>query len=225
MTARTISIAVQLGSGGFAIARSVADQLGYRYYDWEITSQAAEEAGVSPQAVASAERRPSLIERVLDRYFASGFVASDIPDAVGPSSITMDTALQTMTLKDYREMIEQVVVNIGERGECVIVNHSAQVFLRDRHDTLKVLIHGSQKARGMRLALEENLAADEALSRVQRNDSERAAFFKHYYHVDWLDAKLYDLTINTTSLRDEAAIAILLKSAQRFVDPIQTASH
>ena len=44
--ATTITVAVQLGSDGFAVARNVAEHLGFRYYDWEITSQAADEAGV-----------------------------------------------------------------------------------------------------------------------------------------------------------------------------------
>jgi cytidylate kinase len=225
MTAKTVSIAVQLGTGGFSIARSVADKLGYRYYDWEITSQAAEEAGVSPEAVASAERLPSLVERILERYFASGFLAGDLPDAVGPTSVTMDSALQTMSLKDYRDMIQQVVVDLGERGDCVIVNHSAQILLKDRRDTLKVLIHGGHKGRAMRLALEESLSPDEALRRIQHNDSERAAFFKHYYHVNWLDAKLYDLTINTSNLRDETAVSLVVETAQRFLDPVHVSTH
>ena len=60
MGAQAITITLQVGSGGFVIARDLAYKLGFRYYDWEVTSQAAEEAGVSAEVLASAERVPSL---------------------------------------------------------------------------------------------------------------------------------------------------------------------
>ena len=96
MGANTITVSVQLGSGGFTIARSIADRLGFRYYDWEVTSQAAEEAGVSAEVLASAERVPSLAERIMERFFSAGFYAGDIPEAVVPTSATMDTAIQEL---------------------------------------------------------------------------------------------------------------------------------
>ena len=61
MPASVISFSVETGSGGFAIARRVSDRLGFRYYDWEITSEAAARAGVSPNEVIAAERVPSFL--------------------------------------------------------------------------------------------------------------------------------------------------------------------
>src|SRR5687767_6703500 len=168
MSATTITFSVQLGSGGFAIARQVADKLGFRYYDWEVTSQAADEAGVSPEVVASAERVPSLAERIMERFFNAGFYAGDIPEAVVPTSTTMDSALQTLNSANYRELIGQVVRNLAQRGSSVIVGHAAQVVLRSQPGVLKVLIHGSSEHRISRLALDEGMSPEKAAEAVKQ---------------------------------------------------------
>lgn len=217
MSANTITVSVQLGSGGFEIARNIADHLGYRYYDWEVTSQAAEEAGVSPEVVASAERVPSLAERIMERFFSAGFYAGDIPEAVVPTSTTMDTAIQALNSANYREMISGVVHNLAKRGESVIVGHSAQVILRNEPGVLRVLLHGSPDRRAKRLAQDENMSLEKAVAAIQASDRDRATFFKHIHKVNWLDSGLYDLTLNTDTLSDAHAASILFEVAKGLV--------
>jgi len=221
MGATTITLSVQLGSGGHAIARRLADHLGFRYYDWEVTSQAAEEAGVSPEVVASAERVPSLAERIMERFFNAGFYAGDIPEAVVPTSTTMDTAIQTLNSANYREMISQVVRDLASRGSCVIVGHNGQITLRDDPTTLKVLIHGSVEHRINRLAIDEGLTAADATEAVKQSDQDRQSFFKHFHKINWLDASNYDLTLNTDTLTDEQVITIIAGAAQSLVVPVR----
>ncbi len=217
MSASTITVSIQLGSGGFVIARNIADRLGYRYYDWEVTSQAAEESGISAEVLASAERVPSLTERILERFFSAGFYAGDIPEAVVPTSTTMDTAIQTLTSANYREMIAQVVKDLAKRGSCVIVGHNAQLTLANNPGALKVLIHGSVDRRAGRLVLDEGLSHEKALDAVKRSDQDRASYFKHSFKVNLLDASLYDLTINTDTLSDDETTEIILAAAQHQV--------
>ena len=182
-----------------------------------MTSQAADEAGVSPDIVASAERVPSLAERIMERFFNAGFYAGDIPEAVVPTSTTMDTALQTLNSANYREMIAQVVRTLAERGSSVIVGHAAQIVLRSDPGALKVLIHGSTQHRINRLVVDEGMTLEKATEAVKQSDQDRHNFFKHYYKMNWLDASHYDLTINTDTLSDEQATSILLGSAQSLV--------
>lgn len=212
--AQTVTITVQLGAGGFAIARQVAERLAFRYYDWEVTSQAAADAGVAPETVASAERVPSLGERIMERFFNAGFYAGDIPEAVVPASATMDAAIQTLTSDNYRAFISQVVLDLARRGSSVIIGHAAQITLRDEPRVLRALIHGSPERRAERVAEEEGVTAAQAAEMVQRSDRDRSAFFKHYYKVNLLDAGLYDLTLNTDALTDDQASAILIQAAQ-----------
>ena len=148
MAVSVVTFTVQTGSDGNEIARAVSVKLGYRYYDREVVSQAASLAGVSPETIASAERWPSFIERMLE-HFAR---ATALSDTAVPGSPVATPPVLTMTSADYRALIEQVVRELASRGDCVIVGHAAQIILREEPGVFKVLVHGSAEKRTARLA-------------------------------------------------------------------------
>jgi cytidylate kinase len=214
MPAKTVTFSVQIGSSGFTIARAVAERLHYKYYDWEITSQAANEAGVSPETIAASEIIPSRAKRIVERFLAASVFSSDETGIdPEPSAATMDTAIRALSSDHYRNFIERVVLELSDRGESVIVGHAGQVTLQKEPGVLKVLVCGSQGRRALRLASEENLTADAALAEVQRSDRDRIGFFRHVYHVELLDAALYDLTVNTDVMPIETAIELVVAAA------------
>lgn len=217
MTANVIAFSVQTGSGGFAIARQAAEQLGYRYYDWEITSEAASRAGVSPNEVIAAERVPGFVERMMRRLGAASAVSVEGSPVFGElSPAAWSTALQSLTSDDYRQFIERIVLELAEQGSAVIVGHASQFTLRGRPGTLRVLVHGSLDVRGQRLAIEQDLTVDEARSRIKQSDKERSELLRRVYHFDWLDAAVYDLSLNSDHLPDDF-IAQAVVSAARAV--------
>ena len=204
MTANVIAFSVQTGSGGFAIARQVADQLGYRYYDWEITSEAASRAGVSPNDVIASERVPGFVERMMRRLGAASAVTVEGSPVFGElSPAAWSNALQSLTSDDYRQFIERIVLELAEQGAAVIVGHASQFVLRDHPGTLRVLVHGSLPVRGQRLAIEQDLTMDDALVRIKQSDRDRAELLRRVYKFDWLDAGVYDLSLNTDHLPDD----------------------
>ncbi len=211
MTATVVTLSVQLGSGGFEIAQSISRKLGYRYYDREITAQAASLVGVSAETVIAAERWPSFIERMLERLA----LASASAEGVLPGTPATNPAALTMTSADYRRIIEEVVVELAKRGSCVIVGHAAQVVLRDQElVSFNVLVHGSAARRAERLAQERDLPVKEALKEVEESDADRSNLFRHAYGVDLLDSSLYDLTLNTDDLDLDAAAALVLAGVE-----------
>ena len=214
MTAKTVTFAVQIGSRGFDIARLVAEKLRFRYYDWEVTSRAAAEAGVSPQTVAASEQRSTGLKRILEKLSAASSFVRDDDTLEGPNTATMEAAIRTLTLDDYRVFIEGVVKNLGEEGNAVIVGHASQLVFKDEAGVLKVLICGSSKARAERLMQEEAMSKERALASVQSSDRERINFFKQVYKVDLLDASLYDITLNTDNLSPSAAGDLVVRTAE-----------
>jgi cytidylate kinase len=204
MTANVIAFSVQTGSGGFAIARQVAEQLGYRYYDWEITSEAASRAGVSPNDVIASERVPGFVERMMRRLGAASAVTVEGSPVFGElSPAAWSNALQSLTSDDYRQFIERIVTELAEQGAAVIVGHASQFVLRDHPGTLRVLIHGSLPVRGQRLAIEQDLTMDDALVRIKQSDKDRSELLRRVYKFDWLDAGVYDLSLNSDHLPDD----------------------
>ena len=205
MTAKAVTFSIEVGSGGFELARAVAEQLKYRYYDWEIVNEIASKAGAAPdQVAAAAERLPSLAERIMQQL---AFVSYSSPEGTlgDPSPDTLRAALQTQSDDQYRRLIEHLVKDLGSRGEAVIVGHASQLTLHDTPGVLKVLIHGSAGKRQERLAAERSIPLAEAEGVVKQLDKQRATFFRKVHGVDWLQAGLYDLCINTDNLSPSSA--------------------
>jgi cytidylate kinase len=209
MTASVVTFSTQVGSGGSAISRAVADRLGYRFYDWEIISQAAQEAGVSPEvlAVATSERRPSFIERVLGRL--AGFDAGDETSAAATIA-----SPNLLTSEDYRQFIEHVVQELGSQGEAVIVNRAGQALLRDIPGVFRVLIYGSPERRTQRFAASQGRDIDQVRRMIADSDRQRGEYLKRVYHLDWLTGTNYDIAINTDRVNHELAVDMIVTAAR-----------
>jgi hypothetical protein len=203
-----ITFSAQVGSDGFSIARAVATDLDYRYFDWQITSRASEIGGPSPNGSNEA-----LGDRIMGRLSAATVLEEEVPmGLLPPSPVVLKHALQMLTLGDYRTAIENVVRELASQGEVVIVGHASQVVLNDWPGVLKVLVKGSFAQRAARLAAEQRVSQAEATRVVMELDQMRRDFFEKIYHVDWLDSSLYDLTINTDQIPTGTATQMILSA-------------
>jgi cytidylate kinase len=216
MTASTITFSVQLGSGGFAIARAVAEKSGYRYYDWEITSQAAEMAGVPPDIVEAAERVPGFLERMMRRLSTAPALSSE-EAVLEPAPAMVVSAVQSLTSDDYRQFIERVVRELAGKGEAVIVGHAGQAILKDEPGVFKVLVLGSLRRRAERLAAEQSTSVEQAIATIKQSDRDRGDLFRRAYHIDWLDSAVYDICINTDNVKPEVAVEAVAAAARAMM--------
>ena len=211
MTASVVTFCTQMGTGGSRIARAVAEKLRYRYYDWEVISQAANEAGVSPEvlAVATSERLPGFFERMMTRLagLGTGEEMSSGPAPPRPNLLTSD---------DYRQFLERVVRELGNRGEAVIVNHSGQVVLRDTPGVLKVLVTGSHDRRAARLSQAQGAEPVATLKLIEDSDKQRADYFKRLYRMDWLSMSNYDLALNVDHVSPDLAVDMVAAAAREM---------
>ncbi len=215
MSASVVALSVQAGSGGFDIARQVADRLGFRYYDWEITSEAAARAGVSPTEVIASEHIPGFFERIMRRLAASSTVTLEGGGALAePSPAIWATALQSMDSDEYRPFIEKVILELADQGDAVIVGHAGQHILREQTRVLKIMVHGAAKIRAERLSGEQELNFEQALANINQLDKDRADLLKKLYKFDLLDVSKYDLTLNTDHIGLEAATQTITAAAK-----------
>jgi cytidylate kinase len=218
MSASVVTISAQLGAGGTAMARSVADALDYRYYDWQITSEAAQLAAVPPDVIVASERAPTFLERMLNRLLAASAVTGEESQVMlGPDPSVVASAVQSLGSEDYRQFIQKVIEELADRGDAVIVGHAGQVTLRKRPGVLKVLVHGSPQRRAERLVSDERAAGiEQALKHVQETDRDRLRLFKSGYQVDWLDSALYDLCLNTDHLSPDQCGDLVVWAAKSY---------
>jgi len=208
MNTKVIAISRQVGTAGEEAAQSVAKRLDFRYVDYQIIQEAAREAGVSPETVSEAEHTPSLMTRILEALARN----PSMPVAAWADPVPL-AASPLYTSTDYRTFVEDVIRDLADKGNCVILGHGAQVILRERVDTLRVLITGSEEYRARRIM--QGMSVDEktAAKTIERTDSERLDFFRRFYDTGWLSPWAYDICLNTDHLNPEQAGELITSAA------------
>lgn len=208
---KVVAISRAIGAEGERIGALVASGLGFRYVDEEIISLAAKRQGLEPEAIADAERRKSLLLRVLEGLGQTG-AASATATPGGPVWIPDDSS-ELVRTHDLRELIREAVIETASQGDVVIVAHAASFALGDREDVLRVMITAPTEARTARLAQARGVDASEAARELKRSDEARASYLKGFYGIDRELPTHYDLVVNTDRLDAGAAAAIIIHAA------------
>jgi cytidylate kinase len=208
MNTRVVSVNRQVGVGGEEVAYAVARRLGFRVIDYQVIQKAAQEAGVSPETVSEAEHTPSLMTRILESLARN----PSVPVAAWADPLPLATS-PMYTSGDYRKFVEDVIRDTADQGNVVIVGHASGVILRDRLDTLRVLVTGSLEHRCRRIQAGMGVDEKTATKTVEKTDSERVDYFNRFYNAGFLSPWAYDLCINTDHLNPEQAAELVALTA------------
>lgn len=208
MNTRNVAIARQVGASGEEVARAIAEHLKFRYIDYQVIQHAAQDAGVSTNTVSEAEHTPSRMTRILESLAKS----PSLPMAGWADPVPL-TNSPLFTSVDYRKFVEQVVSDLAEQGRCVIIGHAGQVILRNRLDTVRVLVTGSRDFRVRRIMAGMGVDEKAALKTVERTDNERLDYYQRFYDTGWLTPCTYDLCVNTDHLNPDQAAELVTAAA------------
>ncbi len=196
---RIVSIEREYGCGGSNIARRVADRLGWKLWDQEITDEIARRLKCKSELVREREERcDSMFYRLIKTFMRGSFEPR------------VDSAdMELLDAEHLSVLFEKVVKEIGERVNSVIVGRGAAWFLRERDDAFHAFLYApyDEKLRRCLAGGQKQREAEELLESVDR---ERAAFVRKYYGKVWPDRSLYNIMMNT-SIGDEAVVDTLLE--------------
>lgn len=200
-----ITIGRQMGSGGRALGRILADRLGIGFYDRELLMQAARAAGLSPEFFErNDERRPTFVSGI----FSFNMGMSPITWFEGSSSCGDDALYKAQC---------RFIHSIADAGPCVIVGRSADYVLRDLPNVVNLFIHADIDDCADRVCSREpHRSHQEARSYCEKTNKLRANFYSFYTDKRWGDAASYDLCFNSSkmSLEDIADVVIAYLNAR-----------
>lgn len=189
MKNRIITISREFGSGGRTIGKMVAEQLNIPCYDRELIQTIAQESGFAESYVQD-----------LEECSAAGFLAEAFS-----SNRTF-----CLTNEDYLWNIQQkVILELGEKGPCVIVGRCADYILRDRADCLTAFIHASMEYRAQRIVTVYGERKDSPESRIRDKDKRRAAYHRFYTNMKWGYAKNYQVSLDSGILGIDKCVEVL----------------
>ena len=206
---KVVAISRAAGAEGERIGMLVAERLGFRYVDEEIISKAAAKQGVDPAAIADAERRKSVILRVLEGL-GQGGAAGAMP---GGAMWVPDDATELAQSRDRRALIRETIHETAGQGDVVIVAHAAAFALAGRDDLVRVLITAPAGIRTRRLAEARHVDQAKAATELKRSDEARAAYLKTFYEVERELPTHYDLVVNTEVLDADEAADLIARAA------------
>lgn len=200
-----VTISREYGSGGGEIAQRLAQHLNWQLIDHEIVVQTARELDISEaEAEEQDERTESIVSHLLTSmrvlYPAMFTVAPPPPPATD--------------VQAYQDALSRVVQAALKTGHVVVVGRGSQILLKDRRDVLHVRIVADLEKRINYVMQREGLEKDDARSRIQMKDSDRARYLQAQYHHHSDDAHLYDLVLNTSVLDLDAVVDLVQLALQ-----------
>ena len=195
MKKNIITISRQFGSGGRTVGRLVAEKLGIPFYDKELVDHIALESGFAPKFVEEhGEHSPG--RSILSYAFA--------PQGVPGIMNGLSTA-------DFLWNIQcGAILQLAEKGPCVIVGRNADYILKDRKDCFHAFIHADKEFRAERIVRLYGESDKSPLARLQDKDKRRSVNYQHYTGRDWGASENYDICLNTGTIGVEAAAEIIV---------------
>ncbi len=182
-----ITVARELGSGGSYIGQRVARRLGYTYIDREILQQAAGEFGLEESELEGRDERLQSFWDKLISVVALGSVDSIYTPS--PRWVSDEQLVETE---------RRLICELAVKGPCVVLGRGGFHLLRGRAKLLNVFFHAPLSFRIQRvMSIYRAGSKREAAEMIDRSDQERARYIRFFTGLDRVDARNYDITIDT----------------------------
>ncbi len=206
-----ITISRQFGSAGVPVGKNLAERFDAELLDRAIVAQVAVRAGVPEAEIESYdERLPSFWQRV------TSALASGSPEPQVASVPYGEQLPATSMHERLNEVTRLVIEEAAQRGNAVIVGRGGAWILGKRPDVLHVQLHASMDARvRYLLSRVEEIPPDarpeeKSLRELCKSvDAARAEYVRRLFGVDWLDARSYDLAIDTGRLGVDRTVELI----------------
>ncbi len=196
----SVTISHQLGSGGAYIGEKLGGRLGIPFLDRDILREVARQLDVAESELAHREERLSSFWQ----NFARLAVLTD--PALG-------LAAQRYVPSD--NLVFQVecstIQRVAAKSSAVFLGRCGFHILRDHPRRVSILVTADQPARIKRVRELYKLSEEDALGLIKTNDRDRADYIRTLTKQDWLDARHYDLCVNTTSVGWDCAVDLAEK--------------
>jgi cytidylate kinase len=201
---KIVTVEREYGCGGGEIAKRLAERLGWKLWDQQLTEEIARLANCSKAVVEQREERTDPLYYRLFKSFLRGSYEGSINAH----------KLNLVDSENIMKMTERVVQHAAGKGDSVIVGRGSQLFLKDRPDTFRVFLYAPRENKIRRL-LSRGKSGKDAQELVDTVDRERAGFIEKYFHNEWPDRAVYHVMINT-AVGDETVVQTIVNFMKSF---------
>ena len=176
---------------------------GIPFYDKELVDQIAVESGFAPKFVEeNGEHSPG------SSLFSYAFAPQGVPGV-----------MNGLSTADFLWNIQcSVILQLAEKGPCVIVGRNADYILKDRQDALHAFVFADIPFRAERIVRLYGESDKSPETRLHEKDKRRKVNYQHYTGRSWGQAQNYDICLDTGVLGIEQCVDILYGIVQKSKD-------
>nr|WP_326184992.1 cytidylate kinase-like family protein [uncultured Oscillibacter sp.] len=190
MKHRILTISREFGSGGRTVGKLAAQKLNIPCYDQELIEKIAEQSGFTA----------AYIKEQGEYAVRAGWLSNALAGRVSNG----------LTSQDQLWLIQRkVILELAEKGPCVIVGRCADYILREEADCLTAFIHADMDKRAERIVQVYGEREETPEKRLRDKDKRRAAYYQLYTDMTWGDARHYHVALDSGALGIDRCISIL----------------
>jgi cytidylate kinase len=193
-----IAMTREIGSHGTDVAKGVAAKLGLEIVNSEI---------VVPELAGSMGVEPGVVQRYLD------------------GNASLFDRWQVDTRKLSRHTLDQVL-NLAMKGDVLIRGWGAAALFQGIRGVLCVRVCAPMGERVRVMAQRVGMKDAEAQQEIERFDAANSRALSAAFNIDWSDALLYHVVLNSARVSVDACVKVVCELAQdeRFADETATKS-
>lgn len=188
-----ITVSREAGSGGKLVAKRLAKELGFKFYDDELIKLTARKANLRKKVVAKLdEKERSFLDDLLHRLLNPEYVSS----------------------QTYIKSLCQVIEALSLKGGVVILGRGGS-FITSFGNGLHIRVIAPFWDRVKYTVKYEKRSMKNSIARVRKYDRERKEFVRQYFGKNPSNTDYYDLVLNTEILRVDEAVAVAAEGFRR----------
>ena len=192
-----ITISRQIGSGGRVVARELSERLDLDLFGVSIIDAVAKDASLERRIVDSLDENA--------RSDTENWVASLLHG-------------RAINNHEYTIRLAHVITTIATHGRAIILGRGGAYVLGERAD-LRLRFYAPLELRVKNMMQYENLAEEQARTKIAEVDENRALFVKRLFNAEIGDQRYYDLSINTSRVAPEKCADLICCALKARLSP------
>ncbi len=193
---KIITIARQYGSNGHRVGHKLAEMLGIKCYDRELTIMAAERSGLNPDTLES-----------VDEKAASSLLYTLV---MGSNMYHSSSDHFNMPINDKLFRVQSEIMHeLAQKESCIIVGRCADYVLADHKPCINVFVYADFDHRVKTVCERQGVTEAEARDLIVKNDKRRANYYNYYSGQKWGKLENYDLAVSTDMIGIDGAAKLI----------------
>lgn len=203
----SITIGRQCGSGGKEIGVRLGELLGFRVYDSDLLSIAAQKSGMHPEPLRRVE------ERATSSLLYTLAIGSSLH---GAQYFGIDMPINDQLFITQTEIIK----NAAEEENGIFIGRCADYVLRSHPHCINVFVYADKENRLERVCREQEISRESASNIITKTDKRRASYYNFYTGKKWGRPENYHLCVDSALLGVEGTAQMIAGIVTRYRDSL-----